>query len=71
MSVMCVKILPSDQIVSSIPDKKVFDGRGKYINDPHILKDVAIIDASLHENFPHVRINISEIKYTKPVKNFT
>ena len=27
----------------------------KYINDPHILKEVAIIDASLHENFLHIK----------------
>ena len=62
------KILPSDQIVSSIPDKQVFGIRGKYINDPHILKKVAIIDAFLHESFLHVRTKISEIKYIHPIK---
>ena len=50
------KCLPSDYIVSSIPDEQVFGRKGKYINDPHILKEVAIIDAFLHENFPYVRI---------------
>ena len=50
------KILPSDKIVSSIPDEQVFGRRGKYIYDPHILKEVAIIDAFLNENFAHVRI---------------
>ena len=50
------KIFPMDHIVSSILDKPVFGRKGKYINDPHILREVAIIDVSLHENFPHVRI---------------
>ena len=49
-------ILLSDQIVSSIPDEQVFGRRGKYINDSHILKEIVIIDAFLHEHFPHVRI---------------
>ena len=38
------KILPSDNIVSSMPDEQVFGRRGKYIDDPCILK-VVIIDA--------------------------
>ena len=50
------KILPSDHIVSSIPDEQVFGRRGKYIKDPHILKDVAIIDTFLYKNFLHVKI---------------
>ena len=50
------KILPYVHIVSSIPDDQVFHRRGKYINDPHILKEAAIIDAFLHEKFPNVRI---------------
>ena len=50
------KIVPSDPIICSILDKQVFGRRGKYINDPRILEEVAIIDAFLHENFPHVRI---------------
>ena len=49
-------VLPSDHIVSSIPGKHVFGRRGKYINDPCVLKEVAIIDAFLHENFPHVKL---------------
>ena len=31
-------ILPSDSIVSSIPDEQVFVRKVKYINDPYILK---------------------------------
>ena len=50
------KVLPSDYIVSSIADVEVFGRRDKYINAPHILKEVVIIDPFLHENFPHVRI---------------
>ena len=50
------RILPSHQIVSSVPDEQVFGGRGKYINDPHILKEVAIIDAFLQDPFCHIRI---------------
>ena len=50
------KILPWDQIVNLIPDEQVFGRRGRYINDPYILKEVAITDTFLHENFPHVRI---------------
>ena len=50
------KILPSDQIVSSIPDKQVFGRRGKYINDQSILKEEVIIVTFLHENVPHVRV---------------
>ena len=38
------------------PDEQVFGRKGKYINGPCILKEVAIIDAFLHENFPHVRM---------------
>ena len=50
------EIVPSDHIVSSIPDEWAFGRKGKYIDDPRILKWVAIIDAFLHENFPQVRI---------------
>ena len=50
------KILPSDQIASSIPDEQVFGRRSKYINDPCILKEVAIIGVFLDEKFPCVRI---------------
>ena len=50
------KILSSDFIISSIPDEQVFGRKGKYINDPHILKEVLVIDVFVQENFPHVRI---------------
>ena len=50
------RILPSDHIVSSISDEQVFGRRGKYINDPQLLKEVAIIDAVLHDHFPQVQI---------------
>ena len=43
------KIMPSDHIISSILDKQVFGQKGKYINDPRIIKEVAIIDTFLHE----------------------
>ena len=49
------KIVPSDHIISSIPDEQVFGQRGKYINDPRLIKEVAIIDAFLHEEFHQVR----------------
>ena len=32
------RILPSDFIISSIQDEQVFGRKGKYINNPHILK---------------------------------
>ena len=35
---------------------KFFARKGKYIKDPYILKEVAIIDTFLYENFPHVNI---------------
>ena len=50
------KIVPSDHIMSSIPDELVFGRRGKYINGPRILKEITTIDALLHENFPQVSI---------------
>ena len=50
------KILPSDFIVSSIPDEQVFGSKGKYINDPHILKEEVIIDAFLQNKFLNIRI---------------
>ena len=43
------KIMPSDHIIRSIPDEQVFGQRGKYINDPRIIKEVMITDAFLHE----------------------
>ena len=55
---ICVahKIMPLDQIISSILDEQVFGQRGKYINDPRIIKEVVIIDAFLHEEFHQVRV---------------
>ena len=50
-----LKILPADFVVSCIPDEQVFARKGKYINDPHILKEVLVIDAFLHEYFPKAR----------------
>ena len=43
------KVLPADLTVSCIPDEKVFTNKGKYINDPHLLKVVSVIDT-----FPQV-----------------
>ena len=48
--------LQSDYIVSSIPDEQVFGRKGKYINGPYMLKEVAIIDVFLYENFLYVKI---------------
>ena len=49
------KVLPSEFIVSCIPDKQVFTRKGKYINDPCILKEVMVIDAFLQDNFTNVK----------------
>ena len=49
------KVLPSEFIVSYIPDEQVFARKGKYINNPHILKEVMVIDAFLQENFTDVK----------------
>ena len=37
-------------------DEQVFGRKGKYIDDPHILKEVLVIDAFLQANFLNVRI---------------
>ena len=37
-------IVPSVHIVSSIPDEQVIGRKGKYINNPRILKEVMTID---------------------------
>ena len=50
------KIFPSGFIISSIPDEQVFGRKGKYINDPCILKEISVIDVFLEESFPSVRI---------------
>ena len=48
------KILPVDFIVKCIPDEQVFARKGKYINDPLILKEVSVIDAFLQDYFPDI-----------------
>ena len=50
------KSLPSDYIVSSIPYEQVSGRKGKYINDPCILKEIVVIDAFLQGNFQNIRI---------------
>ena len=50
------KILPSEFIVSCIPDEQVLTRKGKYINDPHILKKIMIIDAFLQEIFTNIQM---------------
>ena len=54
------KILPSHFIVSSILDEQVFGRKGKYINDPHILKERAVTDAFLQENILKVKVRQRE-----------
>ena len=46
------KILPSDFIVSSIPDEQVFGRKGNYINDPYILKEVSVYRCISRAKFP-------------------
>ena len=48
--------VPSYHIISSMQDEQVFGQGDKYINNPRIIKEVAIIDAFLHENFPQARV---------------
>ena len=50
------KILPAEFIVSCLLDEQIFAGKGKYINDPHILKEVSVIDAFLHQCFQNIRL---------------
>ena len=50
------KILPADFIVSCLLDKQIFARKGKYINNPCILKEVLTIDTFLHEYFPNIRL---------------
>ena len=38
------KVLPSEFIVSCIPDEHILARKGKYINNPCILKEVTVID---------------------------
>ena len=49
------KMLPSEFIVSCIPDEQVFARKGKHINDPCILKEAMVIDAFLQDNFTNVK----------------
>ena len=49
------KILPSQLIVRYIADEQVFARKGKYINEPHILKEVILIDTFLQENFMSIK----------------
>ena len=44
------KVLPSELMVSCIPDEQVFARKVEYINDPYILKEVMVINTFLHEN---------------------
>ena len=48
------KNLPTDFIVGGLPDEQIFARKGKYINDPHILKELLVIDIFLHECFPNL-----------------
>ena len=50
-----LRILPSEFIVSCIPDEQVFSRKGKYINDPCIFKEVMVIDAFPQENFTDIK----------------
>ena len=49
------KVLPLEFIVNCIPDKQVFTRKGNYINYPHKLKEVMVIDTFLQENFTNVK----------------
>ena len=49
------KSLPSDVIVSSIPDEQFFARKGKYLNASCILKEVMVIDDFQQDNFISVR----------------
>ena len=53
--------MPSDQIFSSIPDEQVFGQKGKYINDPRIIKEVTIIDVFLPEEFHQVKVRQNNV----------
>ena len=61
------KILPSDYIVSSIPDEQVFDRKGKYINDPLILKEVTIIDVFYRKISRTLELDKSKLKMHHPL----
>ena len=48
-------ISPSEFIVSCIPDEEVFARKGKYINDPYILKEVMVIHTFPQDNFTNIK----------------
>ena len=50
------KIFSTKFIVSCLLDEQILARKGKNLNDPHILKKVSVIDASLHECFPSIRL---------------
>ena len=50
------KILPAGFIVSCLPDEQIFARKGKYINNPCILKEVLAINTFLHEYFSDIRL---------------
>ena len=54
---ICVvhKILPSEFIVSFIPDEQDFATKCKCINDWCILKEVMVIDVFLQDNFTIIK----------------
>ena len=47
---MCIRFCHQVKLSAPVPDEQVSGRRGKYINDPGILKEVVIKDAFLHEN---------------------
>ena len=49
------KVLPSEFIVSCIPDEHIFTRKGKYINHTHVIKEVMITDTFLQDNFTDIR----------------
>ena len=49
------KVLPSEFIGSCIPDEHVFTRKGKYMNDPCILREVMAIETFLQDHFTDIR----------------
>ena len=60
------KIVPSDYIISSIPDEQVFGRGGKNINKPRLLNEVVIIDAFYMKIFHKSGSERSEGVSTQP-----
>ena len=48
------KILSVDFLLSCIPDEQIFAKKGKYINEPQILKEVSVINTFLQDYFPDI-----------------